>query len=146
MNDVSLNISDEEISGVAWTEVVASDGTTKYWYLWTGGNGPHNNGKNVYNFPLNAGSATMFQASFTGQLSNDYEFVSFFSSDSGEITGAINANHDLIDVTNQQNQFGDYYWGVFVRPRGQTGPTFLCDPVISNRRISPAKGSSSQEP
>jgi hypothetical protein len=113
---------------------------TSFWYRWNGGNTIGNNGKNVFSFMASPSSPgpTTFDASFTGTLSSTYRFVSFFSSDPAEIGGTI-VSPDQIQVTNQRSKFGDFFWWAVVERIATSSVTFLCHPVISNRRVAGMK-------
>jgi len=135
LQDVNLNIFQGSGNpGAGWEPTTSSDGSKTFWYMYTGGNTPANNGNNESKLPANPKDAKpeSFYLKFTGQLKQDFEFIGFSSSpDPAEITGSVNP--DLVTVTDQNTKEGKYYWAVEVKEKS-TGMTFYCDPGVINRK------------
>lgn len=127
MSNVNLNISKTEKIGNRWTEVTASDESTKFWYKYNGGTG--NNGNNKF---TTKSAVQTFELSFTGNDDETYKFTAYLNkSDPTDLSGLVNSD-SLVTITDVCENAGDYSWGVTVAVKATPELTFNCDPMVKN--------------
>lgn len=137
--DVSLNISDKEIRGRGWYDILASDGVTTYWYKYNGGRWGGGNGDNKFRVPRKDEDAApqTFDLTFNGNDHKTYKFVSYQNKNApSDLSGDVKGDN-LVTIADKCENEGDFYWGVTVAVKkedGDTTPTvtFECDPMVRN--------------
>jgi hypothetical protein len=134
-NDVNLNITTNWNN--SFTSVAGSNGNIYYFKFTGGGMAGHNNGDNEFE----VGDAQTFTITFTGNDGDTYKFVTnaFLNKNTAADLSATN-DDGTVTVTNSCDTKGAWNYGVTVEVI-ETGETFDCDPVITNRAASPSEKS-----